>query len=107
MSMNILGKGWAYPVSPDVKGNIKFSRYEKSIEESIRIILNTTPGERLMRPDFGCTNIPFASFKILAPLREVFGTNLMSGTVACAIRDRAGCVPAKKNLDNIHLISYF
>ena len=54
MSRNILGKGWAYPVSPDVKGNIKFSRYEKSIEESIRIILNTTPGERLMRPDFGC-----------------------------------------------------
>jgi len=54
MSRNILGKGWAYPVSPDVKGNVKFSRYEKSIEESIRIILNTTPGERLMRPDFGC-----------------------------------------------------
>ncbi len=54
MSRNILGKGWAFPVSPDVKGNIKFSQYEKSIEESIRIILNTTPGERLMRPDFGC-----------------------------------------------------
>lgn len=30
------------------------SAYEKSVEESIRIILGTTPGERLMRPDFGC-----------------------------------------------------
>ncbi len=37
-----------------MKGNIQFSQYEKSIEESIRIILGTTPGERLMRPDFGC-----------------------------------------------------
>jgi len=54
MSRNILGKGWAFPVSPDIKGNVKFSGYEKSIEESIRIILNTTPGERLMHPDFGC-----------------------------------------------------
>jgi phage baseplate assembly protein W len=54
MGRNILGKGWAFPISPDIKGNVKFSQYEKSIEESIRIILNTTPGERLMRPDFGC-----------------------------------------------------
>jgi len=54
MSRNRLGKGWAVLVLPDIKGNIKSSQYEKSIEESIRIILNTTPGERLMRPDFGC-----------------------------------------------------
>lgn len=38
----------------DLRGAVKFSGYEKSIEESIRIILNTTPGERLMRPEFGC-----------------------------------------------------
>jgi phage baseplate assembly protein W len=54
MNRNLLGKGWAFPVQPDIQGCIKFSQYEKSIEESIRIILNTTPGERLMRPDFGC-----------------------------------------------------
>jgi phage baseplate assembly protein W len=54
MNRNLLGKGWGFPVSPDIKGNVKFSQYEKSIEESIRIILGTTPGERLMRPDFGC-----------------------------------------------------
>jgi phage baseplate assembly protein W len=54
MSRNILGKGWAFPISPDVRGGVRISHYEKSIEESIRIILNTTPGERLMHPDFGC-----------------------------------------------------
>jgi hypothetical protein len=51
---NILGKGWAFPVSADVQGKIATSSYEKSVEESIRIILGTTPGERVMRPDFGC-----------------------------------------------------
>jgi phage baseplate assembly protein W len=54
MNRNLLGKGWAFPLSTDIQGSVKFSQYEKSIEESIRIILNTTPGERLMRPDFGC-----------------------------------------------------
>jgi phage baseplate assembly protein W len=30
------------------------SAHEQDIRESIRIILATAPGERLMRPDFGC-----------------------------------------------------
>ena len=38
----------------DVSRAIGMSAYEKSVEESVRIILGTTPGERLMRPDFGC-----------------------------------------------------
>jgi len=54
MDRNILGKGWKFPVDIDVHGNIAASGYEKSIEESIGIILSTTPGERLMHPDFGC-----------------------------------------------------
>ena len=51
---NILGRGWAFPVGTDVHGKVALSSYEKSVEESIRIILGTTPGERVMHPDFGC-----------------------------------------------------
>jgi len=54
MKRNILGKGWAFPVGPDPGGAIEMSAYEKSVQESIRLILGTSPGERLMRPDFGC-----------------------------------------------------
>jgi phage baseplate assembly protein W len=54
MDRNILGKGWAFPIGVDARGNIKMTRYEASIAEAIRVILSTTPGERLMRPDFGC-----------------------------------------------------
>ena len=54
MNRNLLGKGISFPVSRNVHGSIGMSGYEKSVEESIRIILSTTPGERIMRPDFGC-----------------------------------------------------
>jgi phage baseplate assembly protein W len=50
-----LGKGWAFPflVEPD-RGRIALSAYEDDVQESIRIILATSKGERMMRPDFGC-----------------------------------------------------
>jgi phage baseplate assembly protein W len=54
MKRNILGKGWAFPVGPDAGGAVAMSAYEKSVGESVRLILGTSLGERLMRPDFGC-----------------------------------------------------
>lgn len=52
---DFLGIGWAYPVATDpLKGDIALSRYERDIKEAIRIILETAPGERAMRPRFGC-----------------------------------------------------
>jgi len=50
-----LGRGWAYPVRIDpLTGAIAFAEYETDIRQSIRIILGTSQGERVMRPDFGC-----------------------------------------------------
>lgn len=50
-----LGRGWAMPVALDPRtGRIAQSAYEEDIRQSIRIILETAPGERVMRPDFGC-----------------------------------------------------
>jgi phage baseplate assembly protein W len=54
MSEDFLGKGWSYPVKPDTRGNIELSAADDDIKESIRIILGTAKGERVMRPDFGC-----------------------------------------------------
>jgi phage baseplate assembly protein W len=36
------------------EGTIQLSEYDRDIKESIRIILSTSKGERVMRPDFGC-----------------------------------------------------
>ena len=50
-----LGVGWAYPVNIDpTTGGIALAAYETDIHQSIRIILGTAQGERVMRPDFGC-----------------------------------------------------
>ena len=50
-----LGRGWAYPVAIDPStGGIAAAEYEVDIRQSILIILGTAPGERVMRPDFGC-----------------------------------------------------
>jgi phage baseplate assembly protein W len=52
---DFLGIGWAYPVATDpLKGDIALSRYDRDVKEAIRIILETAPGERAMRPRFGC-----------------------------------------------------
>lgn len=48
------GAGWSFPVSTDHKGDIALSEGETSIKDSIRIILGTAKGERVMRPEFGC-----------------------------------------------------
>lgn len=55
MPKEFLGRGWKFPVGIDsATGRIKTSSYEEDIKESIRIILLTARGERVMHPDFGC-----------------------------------------------------
>ena len=52
---NFLGRGWRFPVKVDsATGRIMMSEHEDDIAEAIRIILLTSQGERVMRPDFGC-----------------------------------------------------
>ena len=55
-----LGIGWEFPIGINSGGSISVSEYEKSIKESIRIILETAKGERIMRPNFGCGIHEFA-----------------------------------------------
>jgi phage baseplate assembly protein W len=53
-----LGVGWRFPVGlddlPQVEKHFALAAYEDSVKQSIRIILSTAKGERVMRPDFGC-----------------------------------------------------
>src|SRR5215470_18777826 len=51
---DFLGEGLAFPLTSTDWGQVEMSAEEKSIREAIWIILATAPGERVMRPDFGC-----------------------------------------------------
>jgi phage baseplate assembly protein W len=50
-----LGRGAAFPVVPDVvRGSLVMRSGAEKVRESIELILRTEPGERVMRPQFGC-----------------------------------------------------
>lgn len=49
-----LGTGLAFPMQVNTRGEIALVSGAEDVEQSIRIILGTRPGERVMRPTFGC-----------------------------------------------------
>ena len=49
-----LGSGLAFPLAVDQRGAITLVSGETDIAQAISIILATAPGERPMRPEFGC-----------------------------------------------------
>lgn len=57
MSDNVasfVGRGIDFPLGVDASGGIALVGGVGSIERSMRMILATAPGERVMRPAFGC-----------------------------------------------------
>jgi Bacteriophage baseplate protein W len=50
----ILGSGLAFPLQVDARGALSLAAGEDDIEQAIELILGTAPGEREMRPEFGC-----------------------------------------------------
>lgn len=50
-----LGRGWNFPVLPDSTGRqLAYTDGPEKVRQSLLLILETEPGERLMRPSFGC-----------------------------------------------------
>ncbi|MFD5570044.1 GPW/gp25 family protein [Streptomyces cadmiisoli] len=66
MAEQFVGAGWAFPLHTDATGAIALVRREREIEEAIRLILATAPGERPMRPEFGCA----VHDMVFAPVNE-------------------------------------
>lgn len=50
----IIGRGWRFPPALDERGTVALVAGEAEIEQAIQVILGTAPGQRVMRPQFGC-----------------------------------------------------
>src|SRR5215203_5153134 len=50
----LLGSGLFFPLTVDRRGGIALATGEQDVDQAIEIILSTAPGERPMRPEFGC-----------------------------------------------------
>ena len=81
-SADFLGRGWRFPILPDASGALGYSEGGEHIEQSLRLILMTTFGERAMRPDFGCE----APDLVFAP-GSVQYLRLLESSVRKAVRD--------------------
>jgi uncharacterized protein len=66
MSNEFYGRGAAFPLAIGITGGIREASGPDKVEQSIRIILGTQHGERVMRPTFGC-NLKSLAF---APMNE-------------------------------------
>ena len=50
----LLGSGLAFPLRVDARGGMALAHEDEDVREAISVILGTAPGERPMRPEFGC-----------------------------------------------------
>jgi phage baseplate assembly protein W len=81
-SVSWRGRGWRFPIQPDETGTLGYNEGEQNVEQSIRVILLTRLGERVMRPDFGCK----AGQMVFAP-GSVQNLRLLEISVRDALRD--------------------
>jgi phage baseplate assembly protein W len=75
---SFIGRGFTWPLAVDHTGAIGLSEGVPDLDRSIEIVLMTAPGERLMRPQFGC--------RIWDLLFEPVTGNLL-GLIAEAVRE--------------------
>jgi uncharacterized protein len=79
---NFIGTGWRFPILPDETGGLGYVAGDTNVEQSLRILLLTDLGQRVMRPDFGCK----APRLVFAP-GSVQYLRLLETTVREAVRD--------------------
>lgn len=54
MVKEIIGRGWSFPPQTDPQGRMALTNERNELQQSIQVILSTSPGQRVMRPNFGC-----------------------------------------------------
>jgi uncharacterized protein len=51
---DFIGSGWSFPAAITPAGSVRLISGTDDLDAALRMILSTVPGERVMRPDFGC-----------------------------------------------------
>ena len=53
-AQEIIGQGWFFPPKIGPQGGLALTSDRSELDQSIHIILSTSPGQRVMRQTFGC-----------------------------------------------------
>ncbi|MFI8002873.1 GPW/gp25 family protein [Streptomyces sp. NPDC086010] len=82
MAEQFVGSGWAFPLRISPTGGIALVSGEREVEEAIRLVLSTAPGERPMRPEFGCA----IHDMVFAPVNEATAGRIQHEVRTCLDR---------------------
>lgn len=91
---DFVGRGIAFPMRVDQSGALALTAGASDIDASLRMILMTAPGERVMRPFFGC--------RIWELLFEPINANTL-GLMGEAVREAVGRWEPRITLDDVRL----
>lgn len=93
---DIYGRGWGFPVEFTDQGDfsdqgVVMATDQKDIAQSLQILFSTQPGERIMRPDYGCdlqsTVFENISAALLADLRTRITDSMLRYEPRVAVED--------------------
>ncbi len=91
---DFVGRGISFPLGVDQSGSISTSTGGDGIDSSLRMVLMTAPGERVMRPKFGC--------KIWDLLFEPINANTL-GLMGEAVREAVGRWEPRVTLEDVRV----
>jgi phage baseplate assembly protein W len=92
---DFIGRGILFPLRVDQSGSIALGHGADDIDASIRMAIITAPGERVMRPQFGC--------RIWDLLFEPINANTL-GLMAEAVRDAVSQWEPRVDLEEVDVV---
>lgn len=92
---SFIGRGISWPMGVDHTGRLRLTEGAQDLDRSIRIVLATAPGERVMRPQFGC--------RIWEMLFEPVTPNLL-GLMAQAVREAVAQWEPRVHVEDVEVV---
>ncbi|HTZ43942.1 MAG TPA: GPW/gp25 family protein [Jatrophihabitans sp.] len=93
---SFVGRGFSWPMEVDHTGSIRLTDGADELDRAIHMVLLTAPGERLMRPEFGC--------RIWDLLFEPVTGNLL-GLISQAVRDALAQWEPRIEVDDVRPVA--
>jgi phage baseplate assembly protein W len=90
-----IGRGLTFPMGVDHTGAIAMTNGAEDLDRSIRVVLATAPGERVMRPEFGC--------RIWDLLFEPINANTL-GLMAQSVREAVAQWEPRVDVDEVDVV---
>jgi uncharacterized protein len=95
IDVSFIGRGLTWPMGVDHTGALRLTEGAQDLDRSIRVVLATAPGERVMRPQFGC--------RIWEMLFEPVTPGLL-GEMAQAVKDALAQWEPRVTVDEVDVL---